>query len=67
MTQNPLLSDKKALRAALRERVSPSYASMLVSGDRQPSRALAVQLQDELGIPVGWWDSRATPTSGEAA
>lgn len=58
MRKNPLLSDKKALRAALRERVSATYAHYLADGQRAPGRALALQLEAELGIPVGWWDTR---------
>lgn len=67
MKQNPLLSDKKALRAALRERVSATYAQYLVTGERTPGRSLALELEADLGIPVSWWDSRATPTADTAA
>ncbi len=37
---------------ATRLGISPSYVSMLISGQRQPSLALALRLSEETGVPV---------------
>lgn len=35
--------------------ISPSYASLLLAGKRQPSLGVAVQIERELGIPPSAW------------
>ena len=35
--------------------VGPSYLSLLASGSRKPSRAVAEKIEKELGIPVEAW------------
>jgi len=40
---------------AKRLKLSPSYFSLLVSGKRTPSMAVAGRIQKELGIPVEAW------------
>lgn len=35
--------------------VGPSYLSLLASGKRTPSMAVAAKIQKELGIPVEAW------------
>lgn len=39
--------------------IDASYLSLLISGKRKPSRALAVLMEREFGISVADWDAPA--------
>jgi transcriptional regulator with XRE-family HTH domain len=69
MSDTSPFSDTKALGAQLRERcqISPSYASELATGRRQPSLAMAVKIEQELGIPVAAWLGREPHPAAEDA
>jgi hypothetical protein len=46
-----------------RERgLSSGYLTRLISGDRTPSRALALWFQERFGVGVSLWDEPAEPT-----
>lgn len=65
MTDATLITDlpPKEFSKALRDGMglSASYASELVSGKRSPSLALAVRIEDRLGIPTSFWVRRDEP------
>ena len=52
-------------QAALAARfdIDRSYVSLLVSGDRQPGRRLAVRLEKEIGVPASSWDAEERAAS----
>lgn len=47
--------------------IDPSYLSLLISGKRKPSRALAVLLQREFHIPIEDWDVSVKAKKASAA
>ena len=55
MTES-LASYLKAFRSRLRSiGISAPYASQLASGQRAPSLALALDIQERLNVPVDFW------------
>ncbi len=45
----------RQLDVAKRLKIGPSHLSLLASGKRIPSMAVAARIQKELGIPVEAW------------
>lgn len=47
--------------------IDPSYLSLMISGKRKPSRALAVLMEREFGIPVADWEVAIKAKKASAA